>query len=136
MDDSACQKGPGETLESHFHRIFTYLYVIQTTLRNLKQFLAIIGQVITYYISYFANEFPEVLQPQKLMETDGSQNTRNSCPKIQKLAYQVRHGNYGNYGNSETIYRELIRRPNLMLTDYAHLNMLPILLITMHMNLF
>ena len=28
--------------------------------------------------------------------------TKNSYPKIQKLAYQVRRGNYGNYGNSES----------------------------------
>ena len=32
------------------------------------------------------------------------------------------------------IYRELIKRPNL--TDYVRLNMLTILLITTHMNLF
>ena len=39
----------------------------------------------------------------KLTETNETKNLRNSCPKIQKLAYRVRCGNCGNYGNSETM---------------------------------
>jgi hypothetical protein len=54
--------------------------------------------------SYLANEFPQVSQLRKLMETNETKNLRNSCPKIQKLAYRVICRNYGNYGNSETMY--------------------------------
>src|SRR5271156_2599448 len=38
------------------------------------------------------------------METNETKNLRNSCPKIQKLAYRIRCGNYENYGNYVTCY--------------------------------
>jgi len=38
----------------------------------------------------------------KLTETNETWCPGNSCPKVQKLGYQARRGNYGNYGNLET----------------------------------